>query len=149
MEERLLRLLERRGCLTLGEAAAALRATPSEVAEAAERLGAYTAGGRLCPPPRSGGGQGRRRWRLLRRGGCCVVAVEARGGGLPGLVAAARYAARLAARLGPRLCREGCRVVAPALEAGSRRDAVEGVAVLGRLDPCSEGPHVRRYTCRA
>ncbi len=164
LRERLVSLLRRRGCVSLAEAAAWLRATPSEVARAAEEAGAVRHADRICP--------GRRRrergpleleglpvllqgrdWVVARVGDCCLVALPApRGKGLQALIAAARRAARLARRLLGETCSRGCKVVVPVLVSTSSASErlVEGVpvtrpesAVSGR--PCSVTG--RRYWC--
>lgn len=163
LRERLVSLLRRRGCVSLAEAAAWLRATPSEVASVAEEAGAVLEAGRICPgramevagpmelrgfPALIHG----RDWALLRVDDCCMVALAApRGRGLQGLVASARRAARMARRLRGDACSRGCRVVVPVVVSRAARERlVEGVPVarpesvlVGR--PCSAAG--RRYWC--
>jgi len=154
--ERLAAIVGRRGgCISVAEAAAALRATPSEVLEAAKAMGVGVDGaGRLCIGPAAGHRRRRRqRVKTLRYGDCCVVAVAPPRSGLPGLVEAARLAARSAQRLRARLCgSRRCRLVVPVVVAAGKRRLVEGVLVAA--DPrgaCRRGmpAAARSYSCLA
>jgi len=147
----LARLARRKGgCISVAEAAALLRATPSEVVEAARLLGAEEdSGGALCLPA-SGGRRGRKRWRLVQLGGCCVVAVAPRRAGLPGLVEAAKLAAALASRMREELCRgRGCSLVVPLVEYPRGVRLVEGVLAAGEVAAACRGlpAAARRYSC--
>ncbi|NOZ88765.1 MAG: hypothetical protein GXO15_02445, partial [Crenarchaeota archaeon] len=82
LRARLLRLLERRGCVGVAEAAALLRAAPSEVLEVAERLGGdveVIEARRLCLRRRGGGGGGAGVDVRLLPGGLAVVVVACGG----------------------------------------------------------------------
>ncbi len=135
LRARLLRLLERRGCMGVAEAAALLRATPSEVLEAAEKLGGAVEvlEGRLCLRRHSrgdGGGGAGVDVRLLPGGLAVLVSACS---GEP--VACARRAAARARRLAAGGCGglKGCRQVVPVVVRGRRRGVrlVEGVPVVG------------------
>jgi hypothetical protein len=157
LEDRLERLLARRRCVRALEAAALLRATPGEVAEAARRIGAELkdGGAVVCaparPPPQWHPVAARGPRVEVLGSGCCGVAVEPPPGrGLPGLVRAARRAASLARRVAEEGCPRGCRYVAPVVLWSTWRGPVEGVLVVppGGLGPwlCEEAE--RLYPCR-